>query len=81
MLADPAVKDLKAQLAEIQAWKRQKEESEVEYQQRQAAAARQQQVQHVQEISRTVSEFRAAIDDHGQLKFPHFDVVQRQMGH
>lgn len=80
LLADPAVKDLKAQLSEIQKWKSEREKSEAEWVQRQAEARRKQEHENRQVVVRTIGDFRSAIDDHGQLKYPHFDRVSKQMG-
>ena len=42
--------------------------------------AQQQQHAGIQTLQRTWNDFRGAQDDHGQLKFPHADALQKQMG-
>lgn len=73
LLADPAVKQLEAKLAQLQGIvegnERQKQE-----------AARYQQINAVNAINRELATFRQALDDTGQLKFPHFDTVRAHMG-
>lgn len=73
LLADPAVKQLKAELAELRSWKDQFEQKERDY-------ARSQYASEVSAINDGIQEFRTALDDSGQLKFPHFDQVMRHMG-
>jgi len=84
LLSDPAVKQLstdlgqtKQQLQQLYQYMAQREQAQQraqqEYTQRQ-----QQQVQ--QGLQNVINTFRTAQDDHGQLKYPHFDVVSTQMG-
>lgn len=80
LYVDPAVKALRAELADLKKWKGEREAHEANQVRQRDEADRTQRTQQVQSLQRTVGEFRAALDDHGQLKFPHFDAVQRQMG-
>lgn len=74
LLRDPKVSALEAELAELKQWRSERENSETAYRQQQRAS-------QVQSIQSAISEFRSAIDDEsGQLKYPHFDAVQRHMG-
>ena len=73
LLADPEVKQLKTELAQlkgfigsIQAQSRQEQESRY--------------LQGVQSIQSTIGQFRGELDDTGQLAHPHFDLVQAHMG-
>lgn len=80
LLKDPAVKAMEAKLAHLEGWKNEQESREADAARRRDEAARNQYAQHVQSIQNAVSQFRQSLDDNGQLKFPHFDVVSRQMG-
>jgi hypothetical protein len=74
LLRDPKVSALEAELAELKQWKQSQDSERVSQQQRQYAST-------VQTIQSAISEFRSALDDDsGQLKYPHFDAVQRHMG-
>lgn len=73
LLADPKVAQLEAQLNQLK--------NVIE---REALAKQQaQQAQHVNAVNAlqtTVKAFREALDENGQLQYPHFDNVQRHMG-
>lgn len=73
LLIDPKVKALEAQLSELAQW-RQAQERQV------AEATQQHQRQVEQTYQNAISGFRSAIDDTGNLKYPHFDQVGRAMG-
>lgn len=74
LLRDPKVSALEAELAELKKWRTERETSEKTFEQQQRAS-------QVQSIQSAISEFRSALDDDtGQLKYPHFDTVQRHMG-
>ncbi len=80
LLSDPEVKQLKAELAqardEIGKLSNFRQGLETERQQ----AAESARLQQLRTLQGHVSEFRQALDDSGQLKFPHFDTVQAYMG-
>ena len=73
LLVDPAVKQLEARLAQLQGivereqWQKQE-------------AARTHYVNSVSSIQRDISSFRQSLDEQGQLRYPHFDQVQKHMG-
>jgi hypothetical protein len=73
LLVDPAVKQLEARLAAMEA-ERQEERRRTE------AAQRTQYQSSVSTIQREIKTFRESLDDSGNLKFPHFDNVQKHMG-
>lgn len=80
LLRDPAVEQLRTELAsaakEIEGLKGKmtaRERQEYEY-------AQQQNFNQTQSLHRMIAEFRSALDDNGQLAYPHFDAVYRQMG-
>jgi hypothetical protein len=74
LLRDPKVSALEAELAELKKWRDEELSSRKQNEQRTFAT-------QVQSIQSAISEFRSAIDDDtGQLKYPHFDTVQRHMG-
>lgn len=74
LLRDPKVSALEAELAALKQWRDEELSSRQQNQQRTYA-------NQVQSIQSAISEFRSAIDDDsGQLKYPHFDAVQRHMG-
>jgi Skp family chaperone for outer membrane proteins len=74
LLRDPKVSALEAELAALKQWRDEELSSRQQNQQRTYAT-------QVQSIQSAISEFRSAIDDDtGQLKYPHFDAVQRHMG-
>jgi hypothetical protein len=73
LLVDPAVKQLEARLAQLQGIvegnERQKQEAE-----------RARYYNSVNAINRELTTFRQALDDAGNLKYPHFDTVKGHMG-
>ena len=73
LFQDPRVNALQSELASI------KQQIEAE-QARQRDAVQQQQVGHVNTLKSAIGTFRSAIDDSGQLRYPHFDQVSRAMG-
>jgi hypothetical protein len=74
LLRDPKVSALEAELAALKQWRDEELSSRQQNQQRTYAT-------QVQSIQSAISDFRSAIDDDtGQLKYPHFDAVQRHMG-
>lgn len=73
LLVDPKVKSLEQQLAELTKWRSDQETQRQNWQ-------RQQQQQHTQTLHQTITAFRTAQDDSGNLRFPHFDQVFRAMG-
>lgn len=73
LLIDPKVKALESQLSELTQWRKTQEQQVAE-----AAQQRQRQVE--QTYQNAISGFRSAIDDTGNLKYPHFDQVGRAMG-
>jgi hypothetical protein len=74
LLKDPTVSALEAELAELKKWRQSQEDERTSQQQRQYVST-------VQTIQSAISEFRSALDDDtGQLRYPHFDAVQRHMG-
>lgn len=73
LLVDPKVKSLEQQLAELSKWRSDQEAQRQNWQ-------RQQQQQHAQSLHQTITAFRTAQDESGNLRFPHFDQVFRAMG-
>jgi hypothetical protein len=73
LLSDPEVKQLKAEVQQLHAWKSAKERE-----------AEQQVMTQRQMLDRAllghIQQFRGSLDDTGQLKYPHFDQIQLQMG-
>ena len=73
VLADPNVKRLEAELAQLKGqWG--------EHQAAQQRAIQHRQAYERQGLVNLANSFRGALDDAGQLRFPHFDQVHRQMG-
>lgn len=66
LLEDPKVKQLEAELTQLKTF--------IESQQQQ------QLLSVTNSIKSTIDKFRTELDDTGQLKYPHFDAVQRHMG-
>lgn len=73
LLSDPKVKLLEERLAQFEAKLTEREKAELWA--RQSAQAQQERA-----LVNQIQTFRAQQDDNGQLKFPHFDKLQRQMG-
>lgn len=73
LLRDPAVIQMQAKLDALEKWKTDRERYETEGRQRQYVST-------VQSIQSQIGQFRSSLDDDGQLKYPHFDTVQRHMG-
>lgn len=80
LLTDPAVKQLRSELAEAKQTIQQiagklsaQDRAALEYQQQQSYA-------HRQSLLDIVKQFRSIQDDNGQLKYPHFDSVMSQVG-
>lgn len=73
LLSDPKVKTLEAQLQELVKWKSDREAAEQN-------AQRSYQQQQVSTLQSAIGTFRSMQDDHGQLKYPHFDKVGTAMG-
>jgi len=73
LLSDPKVKLLEERLAQFEAKLSEREKAELWA--RQSAQAQQERA-----LVNQIQTFRAQQDDNGQLKFPHFDKLQRQMG-
>lgn len=73
LLSDPEVKQLKTELEQLKGLVTERER-------REHMAQMGRHAQTVQSIESTISSFRSALDDHGQLLYPHFDAVSKQMG-
>lgn len=73
LIADPAVKQLEAKLAAIEAKEAERERQRQNFERQQYASS-------VQSIQTQLVQFREAQDDNGHLQYPHFDTVQRHMG-
>jgi hypothetical protein len=87
LLADPAVKQLRTELAEAKQMLAKQQELLGDVAGRMTARERAefeyvqgQQRQQTQGLQSLIGEFRSQLDDSGQLAFPHFDQVYRQMG-
>lgn len=73
LLVDPKVSQLEAKLAALQ--------NVIETEQRQKAEAERARVVNItNSLNTQIRSFREALDDHGQLMYPHFDAVQKHMG-
>lgn len=73
LLSDPKVKQLEDRLSQWEAkW------SEREKAEQLARMSQQQQLDRA--LIGQIQQFRGSLDDAGQLKFPHFDQIQNQMG-
>lgn len=77
LLVDPEVKQLKAELAALKGQQLTPEAVRQQTQEYLGQVAEQQQLRF---IRGTAQQFRGAQDDSGQLLYPHFDTVSRQMG-
>lgn len=73
LLSDPKVKQLEDRFAQWEAKQSEREKAE-----QQARMSQQQQLDRA--LIGQIQEFRGSLDDTGQLKFPHFDKIQYQMG-
>jgi hypothetical protein len=73
LLADPKVKQLEAELASLKGQWNQRQQAEQYAYQNQVAS-------HRQGLRNMAVSFRNALDDGGQLAYPHFDTVHRHMG-
>lgn len=73
LLADPKVKQLEEQLAALKGEWSQRQNQERSWYQNQI-------VQHRQGLQNMAASFRNALDESGQLAYPHFDTVHRHMG-
>lgn len=73
LLADPEVKTLKTELAELKKWRDERVISEQQYQRAQVDARN-------RAYQTTIEGFRSQIDDNGQLAYPHFDRLRGVMG-
>lgn len=73
LLADPEVKTLKSELAELRKWRDERVAGETRYAESQVQA-------RAQAYQNMLEGFRSTQDDHGQLKYPHFERVGRAMG-
>jgi len=73
LLADPRVNQLESELAQIKG-------QLTERQQRELQAQHYQRSQRTQHLQSEVAKFRSALDDSGQLLYPHFDTVHPHMG-
>jgi len=73
MFADPRVDKLSAELEAIKAKEAERQKAAEDYRRRQDQ-------QQEQFYRRVIREFREATDDHGNLKYPHYDTVARSMG-
>ena len=80
LLRDPAVSKLEAELAASNARLQQIEAKWQAEEQAKQRHAQQQQRSQVEQLHSSIRSFREEQDDHGQLKYPHFDAVQRHMG-
>jgi hypothetical protein len=72
LFQDPKVNELEARLAQIQGHLSERQQAEQRYWQEQEYARK-------ANIHGTIETFRTALDDHGQLRFPHFDQVRHVM--
>ena len=73
ILRDPVVKQLQAELQDIKGKLTERERQEIEHRRSLIASS-------VNSIQSQIGQFRSAIDENGQLRYPHFDAVQRPMG-
>jgi len=73
LLADPKVADLEARLQKLQGVIDQEQQSKVQ-------AQNAERINATRTLQTTISTFRQSLDEHGQLKYPHFDNVGAEMG-
>lgn len=73
LLADPKVSQLEAQLKQLQSRIEQEDQARQQ-------ALRAQAVNAANSLNTVVRSFRESLDETGQLQYPHFDEVQREMG-
>lgn len=72
LLADPKVAQLEARLASLDSIIQKEQQAKQQ-------AQRTQHVNAVNQLQTTIRTVREALDEHGQLQYPHFDAVQKQM--
>jgi hypothetical protein len=87
LLADPAVKQLRTELSEAKQLLSQQQDMIQRItgnlsarEQAEQTWAQSQRQQHRDQLASTIQGFRTELDESGQLAFPHFDRVARQMG-
>jgi hypothetical protein len=73
LLQDPKVAQLEAELQSLKG-------IITKEQQAKAQALQAQHVNSINALNTTIRSFREALDDHGQLQYPHFDTVMAHMG-
>jgi hypothetical protein len=73
LLADPKVKQLESELAQVKGYL-------TEQQQAQLRAQQYHRMQAEQQLQGIASQFRTSINDAGQPQYPHFDQVRTHMG-
>jgi hypothetical protein len=73
LLADPKVKQLESELAQVKGYL-------TEQQQAQLRAQQYHRMQAEQQLHGIATEFRTALNDAGQPRYPHFDSVRQYMG-
>lgn len=73
LLSDPKVKQLEAELAQMKGYLTERQQAEVRAQQMHR-------IQAERQLMGMAHEFRSALDDAGQARFPHFDTVRTEMG-
>jgi hypothetical protein len=73
LLADPEVAQLKAELHSLKGIIDKEQQAKEQ-------ASRTQHANAVNQLNTTIRSFREALDEHGQLQYPHFDAVMAHMG-
>jgi hypothetical protein len=79
LFQDPRLDPVLAELNQIKGKLSEREQAEQHWRQQQELAARQEQSARLAHIHQTIESARTALDDSGQLKFPHFDAVRKVM--
>jgi hypothetical protein len=79
LFQDPRLDPVLAELNQIKGKLSEREQAEQHWRQQQELAARQEDANRRAQIHQTIETARTALDDSGQLKFPHFDAVRRVM--
>lgn len=73
LLSDPKVKQLETELAQMKGYITERQQAEVR-------AQHMHRIQAERHLMGIAQDFRATLDDAGQARFPHFDMVRTEMG-
>lgn len=80
ILIDPTVKQLRTELADVKNKLASFSQTEEQRRQQEAQQQRQSHQQALNAVFGTLQQFRSSLDDDGNLKYPHFDALQKPIG-